>query len=691
MGAAVVMLVIFLTMGLRSSLIVGSALPLVAALSLFGILLVGGELHQMSIFGMIIALGLLIDNAIVVVDEVRKRREAGLGPEDALARTLRHLAGPLFASTLTTTLAFAPIVLLPGNAGDFVGFIGISVILSITGSYAISITVIGALAARLGGGAPAQREARSWWRHGCGVGPLGPLTRRGLVIGLRAPIALMLIASLPALIGFGVAPHLGRQFFPPVERDMFDLRVWLPRPSSIQRTRQVAQAMEDVIREQPEVQRVHWLIGASFPRVYYNLLMNQDRSAFYAQAVIDVTDARATARLVPLLQAELDRRFPQAQPVLRSFGQGPPVDADVQFRVFGPSIERLQRIGDQIRLALQDHPAVLHTRTSLPRGEPKLWFEAGEDETRLAGFSLGDLAGELRGRLDGLRGGSIIEDVEELPVWVRLAGDRRSTVAGVASTNFPQRPGATAPLEALGALKLKPELGGVSRFDSVRCNIIDGYTREGALPIDVTREVQSALDRRGFELPPGYRIELGGSLEQDQEAVGNLAQFAPVLVTIAVAALILTFRSLLLAGILLAVGGLSVGLGLLSTFCIGFPVSFNTILGTLGLIGVAFNDSIVVLAAIREDDRARMGDPQAIASAVLGCSRHVISTTLTTIGGFLPLLLLTEGQFWPSLAIVLAGGVAGASLLAMGFVPGAYRLLVRTDRSSRPTAEPHSA
>jgi len=152
--------------------------------------------------------------------------------------------------------------------------------------------------------------------------------------------------------------------------------------------------------------------------------------------------------------------------------------------------------------------------------------------------------------------------------------------------------------------------------------------------------------------------------------------YMPVLMTILVSALILAFSSVRLAGLLGMVGVLSVGLGLLSTWLINFPISFNTILGTIGLIGVALNDSIVVLAAIRENPDSRIGDREAIVDQTLSTFRHVVSTTLTTSGGFLPLLLFVGGDFWPSLAIVLAGGVIGASLLALVLVPAGYRLLL---------------
>ena len=231
------------------------------------------------------------------------------------------------------------------------------------------------------------------------------------------------------------------------------------------------------------------------------------------------------------------------------------------------------------------------------------------------------------------------------------------------------------PLTAIGEVELRPELGGISRRNGSRTNNILGYARPEALAIGITEDVMNKLDESGFKLPAGYRLELGGESENQADAVGNLMLYLPVILVLTVAVLILSFRSVRIAVILLLVAPLSAGFGLLATWAMGFPLSFNTIVGSMGLMGLAFNSSIVVLAAIRADERAKRGETGAIVSAVLGSSRHLISTTLTTIGSFLPLLIFIGGQFWPPLAIVLAGGVGGSTLLAMTFTPSMYRLL----------------
>ena len=683
-GAGVVMAVIFFQMGWRFALILGTALPLVVSLVLFAILMTGNSLHQMSIFGMIIALGLLIDNAIVVTDEISKKLNAGRGRLEAIQETVSHLFTPLLASMLTTVFAFAPILLLPGNAGDFVGSIGQSVVFAILFSFLIAMTVIASLAGRFGASTGSQRH--HWFRDGIYSPALFSLYQKTLRGLLRRPGAAVMLACFLPASGFLLAQSLGDSFFPPVDRDMFELKLWMPTGTSIEETARRIRAVEDLILAQPEAEAVYWMAGGSFPSVFYNLVMNQDNSPHYAHGIIKTESSAATERMLAPLQRLLDDRFADSQLVLREFGQGPPVFADIEFRLFGPSVAELQNLGERLRLHLQSHPDVLHTQTSIPRGEPKLVVHANEEELKYSGLTLQDVSRQLGARMEGVTGGSVLENQQQMPLRVQLPDAERGDLEEVQS--FPLRAGVGnrwIPLGAVSQLRFQPELGGLSRYNGERCNIIEGYTRSGALAIRVTQAVLDEARASGFDLPPGYRIEIGGESEQDAEATNNLALYAPMLLTMTVAILILSFRSVTIALLLVSVASLSVGLGLLSTWMISFPLSFNTILGTLGLIGVALNDSIVVIAAIRADARARMGELEAIVEQVLGCTRHILSTTFTTIGGFLPLLLFVGGDFWPSLAIVLVGGIAGASFLALVYVPSVYRLLSKMGLRQRQT------
>ncbi len=685
-GALVVVAVIFVMMGWRLALIVGFALPLVVAMVLFGLQLSGNAIQQMSIFGLIIALGLLIDNAIVMADEVARNKSEGKTALEAVSAAVRHLFTPLFASTLTTVLAFAPILLLPGSVGDFVGTIGLSVILALISSFIIALTVTAGLAGIFA--KPASEGATNrFWRNGVNSATIANLYQRGLTTAAKRPLVAILAALALPVSGFAAATQLGNEFFPPVDRDMFEIEVWAPSDSAITNTHALVDSIEAKIREDDAVKHVHWLVGGSFPTVYYNLVMDQDNSDFYAHGIVTAQSNEAAKAMIEPLQRILDDQFPEAQIVLGQFGQGPPITADIEYRIFGPNIQKLQEIGDEIRRKLQSHPEVLHARATMERGEPKLWFAADEDEARLAGLSLTDIAAQLQSNLEGRVGGFVIDNLEQLPVRVRYDDTHRSDINAITATPLVIQGGeAWTPLTALGSFELRPQLRSVTRYNAERTNIIRGYTANGALPINIAGNVLDALGKDGFELPAGYRIELGGASEEEASAVGSLLTYVPVLFTIMLATLILAFQSVRLAGVLLLVAFFSIGLGMLSTFAMGLPVSFNTILGTLGLIGLAFNNAIVVLAAIRADTAAKAGDKTAIVNAVITTSRHILSTTLTTIGGFLPLLLFVGGDFWPSLAIVLAGGVSGSMILALLFVPALYVLMTR--KSQRRPAAP---
>ncbi|MEM7698109.1 MAG: efflux RND transporter permease subunit [Verrucomicrobiota bacterium] len=692
LGSLVVLIVIFLTMGWRRSLIVSSALPLTAAATLFVVSLQGGALHQMSIFGMIIALGLLIDTAIVITDEVRKFLDEGLSRREAVLAALKHLFVPLLSSTLTSILAFMPILLLPGSAGDFVGSIGGSVIVAISLSFLLSITVIAALAGLVSEKAAKRankRIAPRWMREGLSIAWFTKLMRGIIRVSVRFPIVGLALGAAIPFAGFALAQTLGSQFFPRVDRDMFTVEISLPSVTSIEQTTRVAGKAEEVIRSFDGIERVHWLAGASFPPVYYNLIENRDNSAEYVMGVIDADNFETVDRLVPLLQDRLDLDFPEALVRVTKFAQGPPANADVEIRLIGPSLSELQRLGDAVQKRLAEHPDIIQAESTLTRGEPKLSFEADESAARVAGFELGDIATQLQASLEGLSGGSLIEAVEELPVRIRVPSQDRASIAEIADLRLVGSNGQKVPLRALGEFRLRPETGAITRRNGERVNSIRGYAAQGSLPIDITNQVISALESSDFELPTGYRLELGGEAENQGDAVGNLLVYLPVIITLTIAILILSFRSVRVMVVLCGAAFLSVGYGLFATWVMQFPLSFNTILGCIGLIGLAFNDNIVSLAAIFSNPKAKQGDVDAIVDEVAGCGRHLISTTLTTIGSFLPLLILIGGQFWPPLAIVLAGGVGGATFLAAVFTPAGYRLLVARKYRKREAKEPN--
>lgn len=669
LGALLVFAVVLVMMGWQSAVIVGSALPLAGLMVLGSMALLGIPLHQMSITGLIVALGLLIDNAIVVVDEVNNRLGEGLLPGKAIKESVNYLKIPLLSSTLTTILAFLPIALLSGGTGEFVSTIGINVIIALISSLLLSLTIIPALTALL------SKKQTSRLSHGITIPWLTRMYGRTLRYLFAKPAMGVILALIIPVIGFSQFATLGEQFFPPADRNQFNIELELPSTTSIAKTQSVTLAARSLILQHQEVEQVHWFVGRSAPKFYYNLIEGRKNQANYAQAMVETNSSEAALSLIPSLQTELDNAFPEARILVRQLEQGPPFDAPVEMRIYGSDVEKLRQLGTQLRAELAQVNHVTHVRDSLSESTPKLAWQVDEEETRLAGLDNATIARQLNTTLEGSNGGSIVESTEELAVRVRLSNQNRGDLNQISSLDLlGNRSNSTIPLSALGKIKLVPEQDAIARRNGARVNTIQGYIETGVLPAQVLAEFEQRLEDSDFQLPLGYSLEIGGEAEERNNAVGSLISLVGVLTIIMVATLVLSLGSFRLAGTIGVVAVSSIGLGLFSLKVFGYPFGFMAIIGTIGLVGVAINDSIVVLAAIKEDEKAKLGDRRAMETVVLHSTRHVIATTLTTMIGFVP-LLLGGGGFWPPLAVSIAGGIGGATLLALYFIPCAYLLL----------------
>jgi multidrug efflux pump subunit AcrB len=672
LGCLVVMAVVLVFMGIKASWIVGLSLPLCAAFAIFSLSFFDEQIHQMSIFGIIIAIGLLIDNAIVITDEIRgKLLDAGTSRIEALVQSIRHLFVPLLASTLTTILGFMPIFLLPGNIGDFIGSIAISVVMALIGSLFISLSIIAALAARF---LPRGKNLQgTWLSRGIQMPTISNGYRNALEAGLKRPLLGISVSIALALSGFVLAGQLGNVFFPSADRDQFEIYLWMPEGTNIEKTQELVKEVDEFIRLKPSVKQLNWLIGGSFPAVYYNQVMNKDNSSHYANGVVTTYSINDAKDVITHLQQELEEKYTQVKVVVRVFGQGPPVSAPVGFKIFGPDINILNRLGEQVRLAMSQVPGISQSLASISLGEPEWVLSASQNVALLSGLSLTEMATQLQFSLEGKVGGSILEGTEEIPIRIRVGDQQRGGLSQIQALPITSQKlreqGLWTSVSALGDFSLTPTVAGITRDNGRRVNNVEAFLLPNATAIDVSAQVQQKLKDMNFILPKGYHFKVAGDADEQQQALGQLATYAPVLLVLMITTLILSFASVRLALVIGAVAVLSVGFGMLSLWISGLPLGFNPLLGCAGLIGVAINGSIVVIAAINANPLAKAGNIQQIVQETMGCSRHILSTTFTTIGGFIPLLLFSEGSFWPPLAVVLAGGVGFSVVLSLVFTP----------------------
>ncbi len=678
-SALIVFVVLFLFMGWRAAIIVGSALPLTVCLVLILFRMFDMPLHQMSVTGLVIALGLLIDNAIVVVDEFEQKRAKGASRLSAISQSLRHLFGPLFASTLTTALAFAPIALLPGGAGEFVGMIGVSVMFAVISSFVVAMTIVAAFAGWFDRDRK-EGEKRRWWRDGIVPPAMTEGYRWSLKWSLKLPVVPIIVSFALAFLGFYMAVAvLPAQFFPQTERNQFQLDVQLPPEATIYDAERLTKQASEIIKSYPGVQDIHWVMGEGSPRVYYNAFNNQNGVAGFAMGWVTVDSSDATHAIVPTLQKELRDTFPEARFLALPFEQGPPVNAPIEFFVNGPDIAVLDRLGSEMRTILSEIPGITYSWATMETGTPKIQLKADETAAQLAGVMLQDLAADISTELEGRRAGSVLEGVEEIPVKIIASDQRRGSLqslrdkrVGASRTN-----GLGAPLSALGELTMTPEIAVITHRNGERSNIIRASVEPYALPAPVFEAFQAELEKRNFTLPAGYKIILGGEAAERGDAIGNLFGTALPLVIAMAGCVALVFNSFRMSALVLTSGFLSIGLAFIGVWSFGLPFGFNAIIGAMGLLGISINGTIVVLSALRADHESVAGDQQAQIDTVVDATRHIVATTLTTMGGFVP-LILTGDQFWLPLASGISIGVGGSALLALYFTPAVFALTHRS-------------
>lgn len=685
LGMLAVMIVIIIMMDWRSATVIGLALPLTALIVLAGLRILKIPIHQMSITGLVIALGLLIDNAIVMVDECRQRIRLGLPIPTAIDQAIKHLAMPLLCSTLTTTLAFLPIAMLPGPPGEFVGTIAVSVILAINASLVLALTVVPALIGIFSRSNSVEDSKQMQLAAGLSIPVFSQMYRRSITFVCRHPfIGLLVGIGLPAL-GFVQANQLPEQFFPASDRNQVQIEVELPVGTTQKQTRNVISSLNDQIKSEPGVRHTNWFIGESAPSFYYNIVPRRQHAAYYAQAFIDLEPGLNTLRFVRDMQTKLSQSNLDARILVRQLEQGPPVDAPIEILLKGPDLRVLEQLGTKIRQILSETPDVIYTRSDLGEVTTSLELNFDEDKLNATGLSQSDVARQLYAALEGVKAGTIQHREYVIPVKVRVTDAEDLTLDQLQGfTIQPTRPRMSErgkiitsegpPLSAIANFQLDSDIAAITRINGENTNELKAYITAGKLPAVVLADFRNRLKRSNFQLPTGYTIDFAGETAARNEAVTNLIADAVILISLMGLILVIAFRSFRIAFIIASVAGLAVGLGPAALWYFGYPFGFMAILGTMGLMGLAVNDSIVVMAGIRADPDASRGDITAIMNVVNGCTRHVLSTTFTTIAGFLP-LILSGGDFWPPLAITITGGVGGATLLALYFVPAAYVVL----------------
>lgn len=672
-GVGIVALVVLLAMGLRVGLVVASVVPLVTFASVAVYALSGGVLHQMAVAALVVALGLLVDNAIVVAETMQRRLDDGASPSDAMLATVRELAIPLGSATATTLASFVPMLLSEGTSGDFTRAIPVVVMLTLTVSYAYALLVT-PLVARFG-----IRRTRGVPRDRA-----GELGGRIATFAARRP-GVTLALSLFLVLGAGsFAPRVKQAFFPVSDRDQLVVEIELPEGTHLAHTDAAARRMEHALLGRTDVRSVTAFVGRSTPAFYYNLPRRPDVPSL-AQLVVHAHDASSVHDIARFAEAALEDD-PDALVVARPLEQGPPILAPIEVRLEGHDLDALDRAAAQVHALLRATDGTRLVRRDQGLGTPTLRFAIDDAastrqgvDRRLVALGLlsharGLPAGHFRGARDDL-------DADPIPLVVRssvdgLARGDAITPSALAMSDVPRPSAPPLPLPQVAEAHLDWSPAVIHRRDRTRVVRVLAETEADTTYASVVASVRPALDALDLG---DVRYAIGGAQAESDTANAALGSKAPIAALLLIAILLAQFDSFRRVAIVLATAPLA-ALGIWpGLYALDLPFGFVALLGAIALIGIAVNAAIVLIDVI--DARRREGSSvrDAVVDAVRLRTRPILLTTATTVAGLAP-LLFSASTLWPPMAAAMISGLLVATVLSLAVVPALYVLLFRERR-----------
>jgi len=665
-------LLTLLPLGGRAALVVMISIPLSLAMAVTSLAWTGFTLNQLSIVGMVIALGLLVDDSIVVVENITRYRRAGHSRTQAAILATQQIWVAVLGATATLVFAFVPLLFLPGGPGRYIRSLPVAVVFAVLASLVVSLTVIPWLASLLLGrdeGPEGNRFLRAFDR---GIhATYAPLLDRAL----HRPGRTLVLAGAFVVASFALVPVVGFSLFPKAETPQFRVDITAPEGASIAATDSAARYAERVLGRAPGVKAIYTSVGHDNPRVYYNVSSRTDDPRIGQLFVLlNDYDHKTTPRLLDSLRAEL-ARYPAAELALREYENGPPIDAPIAMRIEGPELDSLRAIAGQVEAVLKGTAGTEFVTNPVRLARTDLRVAIDRGKAGLLGVPTVEIDRTVRLGLAGLEAGKLREGAGDArPIVVRLARAEggRASPAELERVYVTSQNGSLTPLSQVADVSFERAVSEIQRHNRIRSVTVTANVQTGFNTDRVTRQVLGGLSQ--VNLPSGYRIVPAGEIESRQDSFGNMGGAIIVATFAILAILVLEFRTFRSTLIVASVIPLGMAGGVLALLVAGQTLSFAATIGFVALIGIEIKTSILLVDLTNRLRAEGMGLEDAIRKAGEVRFLPIVLTSLTAIGGLLPIALQGSGLYAP-LAWVIIGGLVSSTLLARIVTPVMYRML----------------
>ncbi len=657
---AIILVVSIISLGLRPGAVVALSIPLTLALVFPVMEMMSIDLQRISLGALIIALGLLVDDAMTTVDAMSRRLDAGDNMEDAASFAYSTLALPMLTGSFVCIAGFVPIGFAASSAGEYTYSIFAVVAIALVLSWVIAV-----LFAPLLGAALLKKSSKP----STGQPPLVMRLYRSFLVGaLRLrwlTIAVTIILFFASLYAIRWVP---RQFFPPSDRVELVVDLGLPQNASIYATESVVDRFEALLQGDADIERWSTYVGRGAIRFYLPLNV-QLPNPFFAQAVIVTKDVDARERLQGKLEAALAEQFPNVVARVSPLELGPPVGWPVQFRVSGPDPTEVRGIALRVAQTVATDPASRRINFDWMEPARELRIDVDQDEARLLGLSTAAVSSALNAAVTGSSVTQVRDDIYLIDVITRATEEERIALSNLRTLQVPLPNGSTIPLTQFATVETGQEYPQIWRRNRVPTLTVQSDVAPGALAESVAEEIAPKVLALNDELPPGYEVVVGGVAEESAYSRASVLAVVPLMIFITLTVLMIQLKSFQLLFLVLAVVPMGL-IGVIAALLIsGRPLGFVAILGILSLIGVIARNAVILIDQV-EIERATGKD---VWQAVLdGCDsrfRPIMLTAISTVLGMIPIAVTV---FWGPMAIAIMGGLLVATLLTLVFLPALY-------------------
>ncbi len=676
---AVVIVVSLISLGFRVGLVVAMAVPLTLA-GVFVIMLVTGrDFDRITLGALILSLGLLVDDAIIIIETIVVKMEEGRDRVSAATYAWGHTAAPMLAGTLVTIIGLMPVGFAKSTAGEYAGNIFWVVAFALITSWFVAVIFTPYLGVLIipkikpveGGHAAIYDTPRYRQLRAMVTWTVDNRFKVAAGVGVAMVIAVLMMGATK------------KQFFPISDRPEVLVEVQMPEGQSIASTSQAVAKVEAWLRRQPEAKIVTSYIGQGAPRFFLAISPELPDPSF-AKIVVLTPDQKARDVLKRRVrQFAAEGSVPGAKIRATQIVFGPPSPFPVAFRVMGPDTARVRDIAEQVRAVMLRNDGLRQVNTDWGERVPTVHFVLDQDRLRAFGLSSSDASQQLQFLLTGVPVTQVREDIRSVEVVARTTGADRLDPSRLGAFTLVGASGERIPLDQIGRAEVRMEDPILRRRDRLTTITVRGDIDERLQPPDVSTQVFKDLKPIMAALPAGYRIEMGGSIEEAGKANVALAAIFPLMFILMMVVIIFQVRSLSAMFMVLLTAPLAL-VGVAPTLLIFHqPFGFNAILGLIGLAGIIMRNSLILIGQIHINQEEGLAPFHAVVEATVQRARPVILTALAAILAFIP---LTFSVFWSSMAYTLIGGTIGGTILTLVFLPSLYAMWFRIQDPRRDAA-----